>query len=92
MVSWKYRGAVALSIALSLSLSSVSTVSADEVPEWPSEQEERLKQADKAVLDLQRARFRALFGNDKEEAKRLDRQFKELQKDRNQLLQATGRR
>jgi Spy/CpxP family protein refolding chaperone len=82
----------ALSIALSLCAASVPVVSADEAPKWPSEQEQQLKQADKQLLEVQRARFRALFGNDKEEAKRLDRQFKELQKERNQLLQATGRR
>jgi uncharacterized membrane protein (DUF106 family) len=79
-----------LLIALSLSLA--SAVSANEVPEWPSEQETQLKQADKELLEVQRARFRARFSNDKEAAKQLDKQFKELQKDRNELLQATGRR
>jgi hypothetical protein len=88
----EYAGAAALLVALSLSLVSVPIVSADEVPEWPSEQENKLNQADNELLDVQRARFRALFAQDKEGAERLDRQFKALQKDRNQLLQATGRR
>jgi hypothetical protein len=78
-------------LSVGLSLAAASIVSADEIPEWPSEQEQKLKQVDKQVLELQRARFRAHFGDDKKAAKRLDRQFKELQKDRNELLQATGR-
>jgi hypothetical protein len=84
----------AVFVALSLFFASVVPAAwADEVPEWPSEQEQVLKSADKQLLDVQRARFRArFFGKDKEDAKKLDKQFKELQKERNSLLQAMGRR
>jgi Spy/CpxP family protein refolding chaperone len=88
----KYGRAATLLVALSLSAVSIPAVSADEVPEWPSEQENQLNRADTELLEVQRARFRAIFSQDEEAVKRLDRQFKELQKDRNELLQATQRR
>lgn len=89
----KYMRSSALAAVLALSLAYVPKILAAEIPEWPSEQEKALKQADKELLDVQRARFRAqFFSKDEEDAKRLDKQFKELQKNRNQLLQATGRR
>lgn len=89
----KWTRATGLSVALALTFALVPAISADEIPEWPSEQEKALKQADQQLLDVQRARFQAIFfGKDKEKVKRLDKQFKELQKDRNELLEATGRR
>lgn len=84
--------AAALTAALALSLASLPAVCAEEVPEWPSEQEQHLQEADSSLLDIQRKRFQARLAGDEEAAKRLDRQYKKLQKDRNQLLQATGRR
>jgi septal ring factor EnvC (AmiA/AmiB activator) len=60
-------------------------------PEWPSQQEERLEQLDAQLLAVQRQRFIAVFGKDKEEAKRLDERFDEIQKERFEMLRATGR-
>ena len=64
---------------------------AQDVPTWPSEQEQRLKEVDTQLLDVQRQRFAALFGKDKESTKQLEQKFSELQKERRQLLRATGR-
>ncbi len=76
--------------ALSLLALPVATVG-QEVPYWPTAQEQRLKEVDAQVLDVQRQRFRALFGQDHEAAERLDKQFKELQKERRALLRVTER-
>jgi len=58
-------------------------------PDDPADQE--LKAADGKVLDLQRKRFRALFSNDKKEVERLNKEFRSAQKERRELLRATGR-
>ncbi len=64
---------------------------AGEVPAWPTEREQRLKDLDAQLLDVQRQRFAAVFGTDKDAVKRWDKQFAELQNERRQLLRATGR-
>lgn len=64
-----------------------------EEPQWPSEQEERLKELDAEVLDVMRLRFVAMFGKDggdKEEAQRLSERLREIQKERFEMLRATG--
>jgi hypothetical protein len=55
------------------------------------ETDQKLKEADSRVLELQRSRFRALFGSDKKEAERLNKEFRKAQKERRGLLRATGR-
>ena len=81
--------ATALMVALAVAIPAF----AQSAPEWPSEQEERLKEFDGKILDLQRQRFRAVFAENKDEEaiKRINKQFRELQKERRKLLEATGR-
>jgi len=66
---------------------------AQSTPQWPSEQEQRLREVDGQILDLQRQRFRAAFAEnpDEEAVKQINEQFRELQKERRKLLEATGR-
>jgi hypothetical protein len=64
-----------------------------DTPEWPSEQEERLKKLDSELLDVQRLRFVALFGDNggnQEEAQRLAERLREIQQERFEMLRATG--
>lgn len=79
-------------IAVTLTLSGTAALGAD-LPRYADEQEERLKEADAAVIDAQIARFRAIFANDndEEEIERLDKKFKKLQKTRRELLRSTGK-
>jgi len=59
---------------------------------WPGDAtDDQLKEADAKLLDLQRRRFKALFGSDKAEAERLNKEFSKLQRERHDLLRASGR-
>lgn len=58
---------------------------------WPSQQEAKLKQLDAQILILQRQRFVAVFARDHDQVEHLDQQMKELQEERQRLLDATGR-
>lgn len=59
---------------------------------WPNDPtDEQLKKADNKLLELQRRRFKALFGKDESEVKRLNKEFSELQRERRRLLRASGR-
>ena len=60
-------------------------------PAWPSQQETKLKQLDAQILILQRQRFVAVFARDHDQVEHLDEQMKELQEERQRLLDATGR-
>ncbi|OFV86648.1 MAG: hypothetical protein A3J75_06090 [Acidobacteria bacterium RBG_16_68_9] len=83
----------ALALGAALATATVAPPAfAQSVPYWGSEQEERLKEVDGQILDLQRQRFQAIFAKepDQEAVKRLDKQFRELQKERRKLLEATG--
>jgi hypothetical protein len=79
--------------AFFLSSSSPWPARAEDEAEYRDEMEDRLKSADSALLDLQAARFRAMFAEEKndEEVERLQKEYRELQKERRELLRATGR-
>jgi hypothetical protein len=66
---------------------------AQDATEWPSEQEEELKQLDQQLMQMQKQRFRLLFQENKDEKaiERLNEQFRDVQKRRGELLRATGR-
>lgn len=76
-----------------VSLAWPALCAAQHATQWPSEQEEKLKQIDRQVLDLQKQRFKLLFQENKDEKaiERLNEQFREVQKKRAELLRATGR-
>lgn len=65
----------------------------EDKPRYRDEMEKRLGSADSELLDLQAARFRANFAatKDEEEVERLEKEFRELQKERRDLLRATGK-
>ena len=62
-----------------------------DVPYWPSEQEERLKEVEKQSLDLQRKLFVTHMNQDGDAVKRLSKEFQSVQRERVQLLRATGK-
>jgi cob(I)alamin adenosyltransferase len=64
---------------------------AGDIPYWPSEQEERLREVEHDVLDVQSKLATARLTHDDSEAKKLSEQFKKLEDERVQLLRATGK-
>ena len=69
-------------------------VAADDVSYWPDdEDDQRLKELDNEVLRLQKARFQAIFAENKDEkeVERLGKEFKKAQKARAEMLRKTGR-
>jgi hypothetical protein len=82
---WKLAAAALLGGMLTLA-APPAPLFAQQAAYWPSEQEQRLKALDAELLSLQRERFQALFfKKDSDEAGRLDKRFKEVQKERRQL-------
>lgn len=63
---------------------------ADDIPYWPSEQEERLRQVEHDLLDVQRDLAAARFNNDEKQVEKLSKQYKEIQDERVKLMRATG--
>jgi hypothetical protein len=77
--------------ALIVALAIAAPVPAAEPTDAATEQELALRQADREVLEAQRSRFRAIFfAKDPADRKRAEQRFKDVQKKRRQLLQASG--
>jgi 5-methylcytosine-specific restriction endonuclease McrBC GTP-binding regulatory subunit McrB len=87
------RLGIVLLTGLLLCPAGAGSARAGDEPQYRDEMDERLGSADSRLLDLQMARFRALFGKkkDEEEIEKVDKEFRELQKERRELLRATGR-
>lgn len=66
------------------------TRAADDIPYWPSEQQERLRQVEHNLLDVQRDLAAARFNNDEKQVEKLSKQYKEIQDERVKLMRATG--
>jgi hypothetical protein len=80
-------------IAAALLLGLPGTSFPENLPEWPSEQEEQLKKLDEEMFDVMRLRFAAIFGKDgqdEKEVERLSDRLKDIQKERFEMLRATG--
>jgi hypothetical protein len=83
---WSCAAAMAVVLA-----TGSARATAEEIPLWPDEQEQRLKELSNDMRAAQRERFDALFfSKDKEEQKRLDKRVREVQKERSKLLRARG--
>jgi len=72
------------------SLSTVPTANGADVPEWPSEREDRLNQVESEVIEVQRQLAVARRNQDADAVEKLSKQFKELQDERAKILRATG--
>lgn len=83
LISW---GLLALVLAGPARLA----LAADDIPYWPSEQEERLRQVEHELLDVQRDLAAARLNNDEKQAEELSKQYKEIQEERVKLMRATG--
>jgi uncharacterized membrane protein (DUF106 family) len=77
---------IVLTVSLILPAASVALAQG---PSLKNEEEVQLEKAETNVLVLQRKLFAARQGEDKEAIKRLEKQFKKLQKERLRLLRAT---
>jgi len=66
------------------------TRAADDIPYWPSEQRERLRQVEHDLLDVQRDLATARLNNDEKRVEKLSKQYKEIQDERVKLMRATG--
>ena len=86
------RLALALSLALSVAFAwpASPTAEAQEVPEWPSEQVQRLSQLESDLLETQRQLAAARRELNASAVEKLSKEFKDLQDERVQLLRATG--
>jgi hypothetical protein len=73
-------------VTLACALSGTAARAAE--PVWPSDQEAELTRVEAELRDCQRRRFAALFSNDESRVKELSERFKELQKERRELLEA----
>lgn len=62
----------------------------DAAPQWPSEVDEELRQADEKVLELQGKLLTARLREDDAVVKRLGEEIRELDRKRVKLLQASG--
>lgn len=82
----KTRGIVS-ALVLGLSLLAPLTAFAEGSPR--TEEEVQLEQTESSVLDIRRELFVARQKGDKEEIKRLQKKYDELQKERLRLLRAT---
>jgi hypothetical protein len=82
-----------LVLGLLLLLAGPPPSGAEDQPKFRDEMEERLGSADSRLLDLQMARFRAMFAENKDdkEIERIEKEFKDLQKECRDLLRATGK-
>jgi hypothetical protein len=58
--------------------------------EWPSEQEKRLEELDGQVLETKRKLFTAKYHKDSAAVEKLTQEYKDQQKERIELLRATG--
>lgn len=66
-------------------------LAAEDAPLWPDEVEERLKELDKEILTVQRARFRGIFfGENAGDRAELEKRFRDVQRERRRLLRASG--
>ncbi len=63
---------------------------ADEVPDWPSQQELRLEELEKRSAELQQKLFAARMQQQQEEAKRLSREARTVKDERFELMRALG--
>ena len=68
----------------------VSAGNGSEIPEWPHEQQERLRAVESEILDVQRKLFVARVNNDEQNRTELEKQMKELEREQVKLLRATG--
>jgi len=90
-------GAAVMGATLAVAVGSVvapATASAEQVDYWPQdEDDERLKELDNRVIRLQKARFQAVFAEDRDEQEivRIREEFNRAQKARSDLLRKTGR-
>ena len=62
----------------------------DSAPQWPSDQESRLEDLDSQVLETKRKLFAAKQASDSAAVEKLSKEYKEQQKERLELLRATG--
>lgn len=83
----------AVSVIVLVALAIPGKLAAEEVSYWPGDEDDKqLQQADSDVLRLQKARSQAIFANDTEAVERLEKEFREAQSGRRNLLRKTGRR
>jgi hypothetical protein len=68
----------------------VSVGNGSEIPEWPHEQQERLRAVESEILNVQRKLFVARVNNDEQNRVELEKQMKELEREQVKLLRATG--
>jgi cob(I)alamin adenosyltransferase len=63
---------------------------ADDIPYWPSDQEERLRQVEHDLLDVQRDLAAARLNNDEKQVEKLSKQYKKIQDERVKLMRTNG--
>lgn len=81
----------AFAAALLVTSALAASAAADDTPYWPSEIERRLNEVDAQVIDMQRKLRAARHGGDNKAVEKLEGTFRNLQRERGQLLRASGR-
>ena len=82
--------ALALALSVAVAWPASATAEAQDVPEWPSEQVQRLSQLESDLLETQRRLAAARREQNTSAVEKLSKEFKELQDERVQLLRTTG--
>lgn len=75
--------------ALILSGSLASAVLGEDIPQWPHEQQARLREIETNLLEVQRKLANARRANDVPAIETLGAEFKSIQKERMALIRAT---